>query len=262
MPPPPAGPSCLDGSGDFVAKGPYTVERMDVSDIAGTGPYTIFFPQPFDTDCQHPIVAWGNGTGVTGPDVYAFYNDHAASWGIVVIASHNSNVGSGDFHKAGLDYLIAQNADSSSVFFGKLSARAGTSGHSQGGMGANAGASHMSVEAEVNVQGAFGRAPAGVAFLCLTGTADINPNGCKTSVDGAAAPAMHANYEGATHTGTATVGGFLGGDQGSIQYMRLYSAWFRCFLADDQGACDLFEGGASCQVCGDPGWAEIYTKNF
>lgn len=261
-PPTPSGPSCLDGSGDYTGMGPYTVARMDVSDIAGKGPYTIFYPQPFDGDCVHPIVAWGNGTGVTGADVYAFYQDHAASWGIVVINSHNSNVGDGSFHNAGLDYLLAENANSSSMFFGKLSTRAGTSGHSQGGMGANVGAGHPNVEAEVNVQGAFGRAPAGVAFLCLTGTADINPAGCKSSVDGATEPAMHANYEGATHTGTATVGGFIGGDKGSIQYMRFYSAWFRCFLGDDQTACDLFKGGASCAVCSDPGWAEIYSKNF
>jgi hypothetical protein len=260
-PPPPPGELCLQGSGDYTGAGPYGTGQMDVT-IGSSGAFTIFYPEPLDTDCLHPIVAWGNGTGVTGSGTYAFYNTHAASWGIVVIASHNSNVGSGEFHKAGLDYLLAENAKAGSMFFGKLSPRAGTSGHSQGGMGANAGASHPNVEAEVNVQGAFGRAPGGVKFLCLTGTADINPAGCKSSVDGAAEPAMHANYEGADHVGTATIAGELGGDPGTRQYKRLYSAWFRCFLADDQGACALFMGGASCPVCGESGWAEIYSKNF
>jgi hypothetical protein len=256
------GPGCLKGSGDYLAKGPYTVAKMDVS-IGSSGMYTLFYPQPFDDSCKHPIVAWGNGTSVTGSGTYAFYNEHAASWGIVVAASHNPSVGSGSFHKAGLDYLLAQNDDSGSMFYQKLSPRAGTTGHSQGGIGANAGSSHANVEAIVNVQGAFGgAAPAGKAFLCLTGTADLSPEGCKTAVDGASGPALHANWQGGDHTGTATAAGYFNGDPGTKQYMRFFAAWFRCFLADDSGACSLFMGGDSCPVCGDTGWAEIYARNY
>jgi hypothetical protein len=258
----PSGPSCLQaGGGDYLANGPYGTARMDVT-IGSQGAYTIFYPNPLDASCKHPIVAWGNGTAVTGADTYGFYQEHAASWGMVVVASHNDQVGSGDFHRAGLDYLLAENDNPSSMFHQKLSARAGTSGHSQGGMGANAGANHPNVEAVVNVQGAFGVAPAGKKFLCLTGTEDLNPAGCKSSVDGSSAPAMHANWEGGDHFGTATVAGFIGGDAGTKQYMRLYSAWFRCFLGDDSAACSLFMGGESCPVCGDSGWAEIYSTNY
>lgn len=257
----PSGPGCLQGSGNYMGDGPYRTASMDVT-IGSSGPYTIFYPNPLDADCKHPLVAWGNGTAVTGSGTYGFYNTHAASWGVVVIASHNDNVGTGAFHRAGIDYMLAENDNPSSIFYQKLSGRVGTSGHSQGGMGANAGSSHPSVEAIVNVQGAFGRAPAGKAFLCLTGTADLNPAGCKSSVDGTSSPAMHANWQGGDHFGTATLAGFIGGDRGTRQYMRLYSAWFRCFLANDDGACAMFEGGASCPVCMDSGWAEIYAKNF
>ncbi|MDD9938372.1 MAG: hypothetical protein OXT09_32485 [Myxococcales bacterium] len=260
-PSPPPGDGCLQGGGDYLDQGPYGTATMDVS-IGSSGMFTIFHPQPFDDNCRHPIVAWGNGTGVTGSGTYAFYNDHAASWGIVVVASHNSNVGSGEFHRAGIDYLLAQNEDPSSMFHQRLSPRAGTSGHSQGGMGANQGAGHPNVEAEVNVQGAFGGAPGGVAFLCLTGTADLNPAGCASSVRGASAPALYANWDGGDHFGTATVAGFIGADPGTLQYMRLYSAWFRCFLGDDGAACGLFQGGAGCSVCSDPGWAEIEMVNY
>lgn len=260
-PPPMMGTLCLKGTGDYNAKGPYRVKKRDVT-IGAQGAYTIFSPDPLDTNCKHPIVAWGNGTGVTGSDVYAFYNEHAASWGIVVIAAHNSNVGSGMFHTAGLDYLLAQNKESGSEFFGKLSERAGTSGHSQGGAGANAGARHPSVQAIGNVQGAFGTAPAGKAFLCLTGTEDIAIMGCKSAVNGTKSPALYANWQGGTHTGTATIAGVLSGDQGTKQYTRLYTAWFRCFLGDDSNACKLFMGGADCPVCKDMGWAEIFAKNY
>jgi hypothetical protein len=148
------------------------------------------------------------------------------------------------------------------MFYQTLSGRLGTSGHSQGGGGANAGSSYPGVEAIANVQGAFGSAPAGKAFLCLTGTEDIAIEGCKNSVNGTSSPALYANYEGATHTGTATLLGFITNEPGTKQYMRFYTAWFRCFIADDESACALFMGGASCPVCGESGWAEIFANNY
>jgi hypothetical protein len=257
----PQGPGCLQGSGDYLGMGPYGVGKMDVT-IGSSGPYTLFYPMPFDESCKHPLVAWGNGTGVSDGTTYGFYQEHAASWGIVVVASHESNCGSGEWHKAGFDHMLAENANPMSMFYQKLSGRLGTSGHSQGGGGANRGASYPGVEAIANVQGAFGAAPAGKAFLCLTGTEDIAIEGCKSSVNGTSSPALYANYEGATHTGTATLLGFITNDPGTKQYMRFYTAWFRCFIADDEGACALFAGGASCPVCGDPGWAEIFANNY
>jgi hypothetical protein len=259
--PVPTGTTCLKGSGNFLANGPYRVKKKDVT-IGSQGPYTIFSPDPLETSCKHPVVAWGNGTAVTGSDTYGFYQEHAASYGIVVIASHNDSVGSGAFHKAGLDYMLMQNTTQGSEFFGKLSEKMGVSGHSQGGMGANSAASHPNVEAIGNVQGAFGSAPRGAAFLCLTGTEDIATEGCKTAVNSSTSPALYANWQGGDHTGTATLLGFITGDAGTKQYMRLYTSWFRCFLGDDSTACAMFKGGAACPVCKDMGWAEIFAKNI
>lgn len=261
------GVGCLAaGSGDFSDDGPYRVatEVVDLGDgIASnqaTGDFTIFYPQPFETDCPHPIVAWGNGTGVTGPGVYEFFNHNAASWGVVVIAAHDSNTGSGGYHRRGIDYLLARNEDPSSPFFGKLSPRAGVSGHSQGGFGAAQAASHPNVQALVPI-GASGRALETTAFLCLTGTEDIAPDACRSAVDAAPGPAMAAIWDGGDHVRTETIAGFLAGDPGTIQMMRLYAAWFRCFLANDATACGLFEG-EDCSVCSDDGWAEVVTRNL
>ena len=52
---------------------------------------------------------------MTGYQTYAFFNNDAASWGIVVIASDNSNVGSGQYHKAAIDYMMKQNAGSADM---------------------------------------------------------------------------------------------------------------------------------------------------
>ena len=277
----PPGTNCLKmGAATYMNPGPYKVSKKDV-DLGmiqtgqHSGKFTIYYPDPLETSCPHPIVAWGNGTTVTDSDfTYDFLNSAVASWGIVVASSSEDNTGSGAFHKAGIDYLLKENMTMGSQFFGKLSARAGVSGHSQGGFGANAGASHPNVVAAV-VEGATFVGTAKVAGLTLTGTADIVMNADAT-VNGATGPDFVAIWQGGNHIGTETVLGYLGLDttgmpadaagsqKGSKQFQRLMSGWFRCFLAGDDAACKLFSGGtpSNCGICKDPGWAKLASKNL
>jgi len=274
VPPPPSGPpigtgmTCLKpGNGMYNSPGPYKVAMMQV-DLGmiepkqHTGKFTIYYPEPLEASCLHPIVAWGNGTGVMGSGTYAFLNSNAASWGMVVIESQEDNTGSGNFHKAGLDYMIKQNEDSSSKFYKKLGARTGVSGHSQGGFGASIGSQHPSVVTAA-VEGASMNASAKVSVLVLTGTADIvrNPEGL---VNNARGPMFVGNWEGGDHVTTQTIAGSLTGDKGTVQFARLYAAWFRCMLGDDPVACKMFTGGApeNCGICKDPGWHSLTSKNL
>jgi hypothetical protein len=291
-PTPHAGNTCLKpGSPDYSQKGPYGVTKTSV-DLASTGEvpdagpttYAIFAPTPLETNCPHPVVAWGNGTGVTGSSTstpagactgtatidclsgtYDFFNVFAASYGIVVIASDNSNVGSGRYHKAAIDYMAKQNTDPSSPFYQKLSTRVGVSGHSQGGIGATVGAGLIgaSCEAEVCVAGG-GTVAKTNAFLCLTGTADQAEGACKSTFQAAPGTAFLADWDGGDHTTTETLAGYVAGQEGTHQFMHLYAAWFRCFLADDQTACKLFQGGtpSSCGICKNPGWAILSSKGL
>ena len=201
------GKTCLKGTGNYVMNGPYTVASKTVT-IGSKGQFTIYYPNPLDAACPHPIVAWGNGTTITGGTAYDHFLKHAGSWGIVSIASHNSNVGDGTFHRAAIDYLLEQNQSSSSEFFGKLSTKAGVTGHSQGGAGADRASNHANVKANVNVQGSFGTPPPGTAaFLCLTGTEDIQPTGCPRAVMAATVPALSASWAGADHVSTTLLEG-------------------------------------------------------
>jgi hypothetical protein len=253
-----SGATCLMGSGDFAKAGPYKFKQKNVT-IGSKGQYTIVYPDPLEAACPHPFVVWGNGTFITGGTSYRPLQEHAASYGIITLASHSSSVGDGSFHTAGIDYMLAENKKSGGEFFGKLGERAGVSGHSQGGAGADRGATmHKSVKAIANVQGSFGTPPmSDAAFLCLTGTEDIQPTGCPMAVKAAKVPALSASYQGADHVSTTLSNGV-----GMDQYKRLYAAWFRCFLADDASACAMFKGGAQCPVCKDMGWAEIFANNY
>lgn len=275
----PKGKNCLQpGNGNYTNPGPYKVATKDV-DLGmiqasqHTGKYTIYYPATLEANCLHPIVAWGNGTGVTDSNfTYDFLNSAAASWGMVVAASSEDNTGSGAFHKAGVDYLLKQNEDMTSPFYHKLSTRAGLGGHSQGGLGAGAGSSHPNVVAVV-VEGMTFVGTMKVPGLTLTGTNDI-VMGADSTVAQASGPDFVAIWQGGNHVGTETVLGYLGLDttsndamgsqKGAQQFQRLYSAWFRCFLADDDVACKLFTGGApgNCGICKDPGWAKLVSKNM
>lgn len=276
----PMGDLCLQpGNGNYTAPGPYTVAKMDI-DLGmieasqHTGKFTIYYPNPMEANCLHPIVAWGNGTGVTDSDAtYDFLNSNAASWGMVVASSSEDNTGSGNFHKAGIDWLLAQNMDSSSMFYQKLSTRAGVGGHSQGGFGASIGAQHPNVVAAA-IEGATMASSTKVSVLIMTGTEDI-VQGVESITTGAQGAMFLADWNKGNHVGTETVLGFIGLDttgmataaesqMGAQQFQRLYAAWFRCFLANDQTACKLFSGGTpdNCGICKDPGWHLLSSANL
>jgi hypothetical protein len=287
---PHGGNTCLKPVSDFSKKGPYAVTKssVDLASYLSGEPtpttYSIFAPSPLEPNCPAPVVVWGNGTGVTGSSTttpagactgastidclsgtYDFFNVYAASFGIVVLASDNSNTGSGKYHKAGADYMAKQNADSSSPFYKKLSGRVGVSGHSQGGIGATVATTLIGASCEAEVCVAGGGSPLKTtAFLCLTGTQDQAESACKSTFGVASPPAFLADWDGGTHTGTETLAGYVGGDKGTPAMMKLYAAWFRCYLADDQVACKLFSGGTpgGCGMCKDPGWADLESKGL
>ncbi|MGO9834079.1 MAG: hypothetical protein ACLP1X_07690 [Polyangiaceae bacterium] len=274
--PPTSTAFCLQaGSGDYSKAGPYAVSTMSV-DLATTGEVdagpttaTIFYPTTLEANCPHPIAAWGNGTGVTGSTVYGFFNNNVASWGIVVIASDNSNVAAQPYLQAGIDYLLAQNKVSSSVFYGKLGTKAGVAGHSQGGFAATTATQQANVVSEVCVEGG-GVPKQGVSTLCLTGNQStsvnainaVNADVIQMTYPGTTGPGFLADWDGGDHLTTPTESGWIMQDPGTIQFVRLMTAWYRCFLASDNAACALFKGGSSCGICKDPGWAQLESKNL
>jgi hypothetical protein len=274
--PPTSTAFCLQaGSGDYSKAGPYAVSTVSV-DLATTGEVdagpttaTIFYPTTLEANCPHPIAAWGNGTGVTGSTVYGFFNNNVASWGIVVIAADNSNVAAQPYLQAGIDYLLAQNKDSSSVFYGKLGTKAGVAGHSQGGFAATTATQQANVVSEVCVEGG-GVPKQGVSTLCLTGNQStsvnsinaVNADVIQMTYPGTTGPGFLADWDGGDHLTTPTESGWIMQDPGTIQFVRLMTAWYRCFLAGDNTACALFKGGSNCGICKDPGWAQLESKNL
>ncbi len=99
--------------------------------------FDLFFPTNLGANgFKHPLLTWGNGT-FAKPSNYAYFLDHMASWGFVVIATEDPTTGSGQTILDAAKFLITANQDPNSPFFSKLDvSRVGAFGHSQGAHGA------------------------------------------------------------------------------------------------------------------------------
>lgn len=221
----------------------------------------------------HPVITWGNGTG-TMPNTYSFLLTHLASHGFVIIASNNTNVGSGKEMLMGVDWVLSENQNASSPLYQKIdAAHIGATGHSQGGMGTLAAAKDPRIVACAPIEGAFGfsggfgGAGSGLhgPVLALAGGMDttVKADGVTAYYDGVNdVPAALGVLLAASHTSwimdgfTAGFGGFTGGGGGAAMqggFVKAVTAWMRLFLMQDESMRPLFSG-SGCAYCTDPLW--------
>lgn len=239
---------------DFAASGPF--QTTSVSDTGPDGTFSLHHPANLGQDgLLHPMITWGNGTGTTSVS-YQQFLVHLASHGFIVIASNNTNVGSGAEMRAGLDWVIAGHTDSSSPFFGVVNVNsAGATGHSQGGGGSiNAGA-HPAVLATVPIEPSPGdtgglHGPmllyAGGMDGIVSKTALVDPIFARATV-----PTFYATLIAANHfTPIGNIGDFR----------APATAWFRLHLMGDESARPMFYGD-SCSLCSNSAWL-IERKNM
>jgi pimeloyl-ACP methyl ester carboxylesterase len=119
----------------YSVHGPYSTTVTSVATTSGE--FLVFHPSQFQAlGFASPIVTWGNGSGAT-PETYSAFLNHLASWGFSVIASTQTQAGSGAEVLAGAQYMVAQNAKPGSIFYHHLDPGAvAAAGHSQGAGGA------------------------------------------------------------------------------------------------------------------------------
>lgn len=120
----------------YSVAGPWDVSTASVEDGGGTVIYELLFPTDLGAGgFLHPIITWGNGTNAD-PGQYPGLLEQLASWGFVIVASTSPTTGTGAEMLAGVDYMIAENADPGSIFYQKLdTGSVGAIGHSQGAGG-------------------------------------------------------------------------------------------------------------------------------
>jgi hypothetical protein len=146
--------------GNPMMKGPWTPTMK-----AGSGPSgssTLFYPMDLGKDgVTHPVFHWGCGAG-SQPSQYADHLSLLASHGIVVIANASGSMPA----KASLDWLLAENEKSGSMFYKKLDPnRVATGGHSLGALETFQFASDPRLKTYVLVCGGSGSGTTGAANI-------------------------------------------------------------------------------------------------
>ena len=211
--------------------------------------YTLLRPAKLEQGKKYPVITWGNGT-CAQPRLYVELLKHLASHGFIVIATNWRWVASGAEMQRGLDFVLAENANSASPLYGKVdTAMLGASGHSQGrGAPVRVGAESRIV-ATVPIQGAGAPGVAalkGPTFL-IAGEMDtlVSPASIETAFAAATVPAVYGVSMGQDH---------LMPGQNPTPILEAVTAWFRAHLAADQNARALFYGEA-CGLCDDPTWS-------
>ncbi|RZS37787.1 hypothetical protein EV193_105346 [Herbihabitans rhizosphaerae] len=222
-----------------------------VTVVKGGPDHTLFYPTDLGAGgTQHPVLIWGNGTGVdTKP--YDSALRHLASWGFVVAAANTKRSGSGKEMLAGARFMIEEDKRPGSVFEGKIDeTKIGAAGHSQGGGGAiNAGADPMvktTIPLQPGPQGTVGalKGPA----LFVAGQVDvIVPSWFVRSRYSQAGhvPAVFAELKGSDH--------FFPGET-RVRMVGVVTAWFRYWLSGDQQAKRIFFG-PDYSLGADPAWS-------
>lgn len=237
--------------------GPFAVAMM-----GGAGPSrnaTVLYPRELGKDgVKHPIVVWDNGAGQTGLSIYGALLNHMASHGFAVYAAYSATDGGKELVD-GLDWMIAQAADSSSPFHDKLDVtKTASAGHSQGSIATFAIAADPRLTTTMHLSGgtnpdiAEGHAtlpnlhhPA--AFLCgepggdgLT-VGDAASEWCAWDFEHTDVPVFLTQVQGASHI---TAPGMM---------LGACAAWLRWQLAEDTTMRMQFAGD-DCVLCKRPNW--------
>jgi hypothetical protein len=277
---------------DFGAKGPYEVVveknvggrfRNDVADdtffceafiggIGGANPdvdeelttypadmdrglYTLFRPAKLEEGKTYPVLSWGNGT-CSHPLLFTELIEHVASHGFIVIATNSRQTAGGVEMLHGIDFVLSENDNSSSVLYGKIDeAMVGAFGHSQGSGATLSAGADQRIVVTVPIQGASGagvRALRGPTFL-IAGERDtlVAPSGVETAFNAATVPAVYGLSMGQDHLMPGVAPGPI---------LDAVTAWFRLHLAGDAEAREFFYGNA-CKLCSDPRW-KIQRRNL
>jgi hypothetical protein len=237
-----------------------TVTEMNVGPLAGEGEdgepvdFTIFRPADLGANGEcHPIITWGNGTGST-PNLYGVLLRHLASHGFVVIASNSPNVAQGSPPPmvAGVTWIIEQNADPSSPYYGRLDiANVGATGHSQGGFATSTAGNDPSIKTIAPLCGAGNpRSLSGPAFLFCGGEDTVvECDGIErtfAAIDDQ--PAMFANFLAGDHANWLSFGG-----NNPKPVEVAVTAWMRVHLMNDTALRSWFYG-PDCKLCTDEAW--------
>ncbi len=248
-----------------------------------SGRHEVFYPAGLQASGKAwPLVILVNGTGVKA-SAYREVFRHLASWGFIVAGNEDENTRSGASAEETLCFLLRQNEDPHSIFFQHIDTeRIGIAGHSQGGVGAvhavteqPHGRLFRALFTASMTSPFWGRPetlgtdwhyePEKIRIPILM-TAGTGPFEAGRSDDPQAAEGqgicplwgmrqVYAQIPAGVPKAMARLTGRDHGDmlRAADGYM---TAWFACWLQDDDYAAGAFRGTAP-ELAGNPHWQDV-----
>lgn len=176
----------------------------------------LIYPKDIGKDgIKHPLFIFGPGGGTT-PQTYdqmGMHWDRYGSYGFVIYVLPRST-GDGADMKAGLDWLIQQNDETSSPLYQKLdTSKVCAAGHSQGSVTTFDFMPDERVTTTIHISGGSfdGMGPSKLRndtmFLCgPDGNADVAEPQCETDFENSTIPTFYTKIKGSSHLTSGRLG--------------------------------------------------------
>ena len=257
-----AGGSPLAPVTDYAAPGPFATTTQ--SNAGPMSKYTIVRPTMLGQNgLLHAPITFGPGIGMA-PNQLMGLITRFASHGFVVISTQldgRPNDASNRMEMTdGLNWIIAQNTVSGSVFEGKIDVKHGVAmGYSVGGTAAVEVGAHEAIATTVSIHGHTASAALHGPLLCLGGTKDVTSSGqlyVLPSYQMSNVQSFLGTVNGADHGYIQTT---VNGVPGGVETPAIV-AWIRYWIYNDQGAKNYFYGD-DCVMCKAP-WTNPQRKNW
>lgn len=219
----------------------------------------IFYPAELPTgNDTYPVVAWANGT-MCAPGLYYELLSQIAAGGYIVVTNTNMMSADGTAQIGSIDYIIAQNSNPDSIFYGKVDTEnIGVAGHSQGGRSSvNAAVADSRIDCVLSIAGSNYKSEAkklSTPTLFTTGSLDsiVMPAlWVKPAYQACKGTAVYASLKNGVHTSCV-----LDPDK----YAGYAVQWFDAFLKNDAAAKKVFQPGGAFSK--DSNWGKYASKNW
>ncbi len=238
----------------------------DVNGVTNTGDFDslisghiIYYPASIATTAEPiPVVVWANGT-MCAPVLYDGLLRTIAAGGYIVVTNTNVMSADGVAQRSAIDYIVAENEDPDSVFYGKVDVEhIAAAGHSQGGRSAvNAAAADSRIDCVLSLAGSNYKSEAkklSTPTFFIAGGADlmVMPSlWIKPAYKNCTGPAVYACLKGADHTRCCFT---------PQEYAVYAIEWFDAWLKGDADAMATFRSGGA--LAGDRDWKDFACKGI
>jgi hypothetical protein len=212
------------GSANVFSKGTYATTQSLTSGAAGKS--GVFYPKNIAAESgTFPVFVFGCGAA-TQPRAYVDHGNMIASHGFIVIINASDN--QGRMNTTAIDWIIQQNGNSRSEFYGKVNtSKIAAGGHSMGSVGTFNMANHQRLTTTVHVAGGSfsgtGSRNLKNPTIYISGTSDMALSNCRRDYQRTTVPVFFTVQQGVDHIAAAREG------------LPAIIAWLRWHLKGETG---------------------------